>query len=262
MSSQTVENARKLTNAVSTAYESHLAQASAQIDEERVALGAQPLEFAARLEGATTLKNLFEAFEASELALAQEVKEDSQARQLRNKKFEELYQVLSRLGAAVEAVYGRDGVRKIQLAGRTPRAISALDKFAQGFLRASEPMPDLPVVVQSFGSVDLVGARAAVAEMVPALRAAQVTLERDERETQLARYQRNKLHAAWYLELRYHIDLLRATLRRAGQEELAERILPSERQFNTIEPLELPTEPSENSSDNSPGNPSETPASS
>jgi hypothetical protein len=136
----------------------------------------------------------------------------------------------------VTNAYGRALTEALKLDGLTPRAPNQLINYAERFLQASQPMPTIPAPLKAWLAFDLAAARAEIEPLVPALKASQQTVAREERETQQTRLQRDRAHARWLEQMNLHIQITRAALRAAQLGELADRLLPTARQLQGVEP--------------------------
>jgi hypothetical protein len=247
MPSKLIEDARALTEALTTACEKHLPTASDAIDQDQVRRGFASFSLAQHLDNGAAIQASFDALEAADRLLEQEGIEDTDARKDRDAAREQLYKTVSALGTAVATAYGRDSVARLALAGNTPRATAALTQAARAFLVATQTMPALPEPLEPWNTPNLSAARERVITQLDALTQAQNLLAREQRETQLARVNRDRAHELWFSDLRFHLDLLRAAFSRAKEAELADRILPTRRQLTAVEPDpdENPTAPLE-----------------
>ena len=245
MSSQLLKKARTIHNSVLTACEKHLPEASSLLDRDREAHGLPPLRLQEGMAQGKALAFYFATFEASEEALERETLEDSDIRKRRDSTSEALYVSMVKLGSLVLTSYERSVAERLRVTGTTPRTHKSLLAYAQGFLNATSTLPDLPPLTDTWSSLDLPAARAHVASLVDGLKRQQLEVDREVRESQYARHQRNLAQENWYKELDLTIAVLRMALRAANQPELADRLLPTERQIRQLEPAldEDTTEP-------------------
>ncbi len=242
MSSEAVENARKLTRQLSGAAITHAQPAAAKIDEEREAAGKKPLQLAAACEESEAeLQACFSAYEGKEDVVVRESNEDNQARADRDKLSAKLRSKLSGLSQSVGYNYGTKIVERFKLSGATPDAPDRVLKMAQSLLAATKDgFGPLPEPEQSWNAPNLKKAREDIAEKAPLLAGSLKLLVNETKQSQTARLERDKAAAVWHRTSRLSADLSRTVLRYAKQDELAKKVVPSSRHVDRGEPMEEP----------------------
>lgn len=236
MSSQAIEDARTLTRAVVSALEKHVIPAADLINAGRQQAEQKTLSLQGALD-IESLQGLFEVYAGASEVLDREVGEDRDARGQRDEAALALRQTLSNLSRVVELIYGAEAAQTLNLQGKTPIGIRQLITKARGFVTRTETMPSLPDPSDPWIQPNLEEARAKIGELVSIVEEARSNTVGELRETQSARLVRNRAGDKWYKELRFHISMARAILAYADQEELAAKILPTERQIRRVEPV-------------------------
>jgi hypothetical protein len=233
MASKQHENASTLTRTVISALATHVAPAGKKLDQElEKPLG---LEAAARALAGQVEKSLG-IYGAADEVVEKETGEDADARANVDRSKTTLRQKLMDLTGAVDSGYGRPVVARLALVGVTPTAADQLLTAADKFLQATKEAPPLPAPKQDWQSLDLAAARADIASARDALRSDLEALAKDTRETQQARSDRDRAHAAWEMDVRFCVSFARMVLVRADLSDLADRLLPTERQVSGVEP--------------------------
>ena len=228
---KTRRRARIITRRVVAGLTRHAAPAAAELDAQlkeadRPALGLE----GSLTASATLIQTQLDRYIAGQQALSTDLAETSGARAVRDDAYNALRSSLIGVAGLLESAYGRETRIDAQLSGKIPDSPDSLIASAESFLEATAGFT-LPEPVSRFVAFDFVAARAEVQEQVVALSAALADVERELKEDQKARLDRNALYNDWEAEVRLGRDLATAVLIRVGQKELADRLLPSDRQI-------------------------------
>ncbi len=237
---KTLHDAQILTRKVNTALAEHAIPASLALDVQRQLQEKPPYQKDAFLSrvGDSLKGSLITYSDAQEL-LQREEGEDGDARDERDETAEALRVSTSLTARSIETTFGRKVLIKMSLAGTVPSAADTLNTFVKAFINATSaedfapPAPINPHVAFNFAA-----ARAEIVAQHAALQAALTALTTEERQSQQARSDRDVALAAWRQELRFARDEARSILIRAGKDDLAARILPTDRQIDGAEPIE------------------------
>lgn len=244
MTNRLLAHARTLTRSVTTALQVHARTAADDLDAQREAVGARPLQLAVPLEVAQhDIEASLQALSEADFALSRETHEDADAREARDAIFARLFDRVSATSQGIYLLYGAEGLKRLRLHGSTPQTHERLVSFARGFVIASTPLPPLPTPRHAFQTLHIEAARDAISADTDALDASITALTRETRQTQLLRVDRDKALLAWRRHLTLAIALTRATLVFNGQRELADRVLPTDRQVARNNPEPQPEAP-------------------
>ncbi|MEL6179516.1 MAG: hypothetical protein AAFS10_11205, partial [Myxococcota bacterium] len=101
----------------------------------------------------------------------------------------------------------------------------------------------LPEPTNPFATaLDMASARVRIEALTTTLERTMGAVEAEVRDDQSARLKRDELFEAWEREVRFARDQARAMMVRAGQKELADRLLPTDNQILGVEPIDDPEE--------------------
>ncbi|MBH24575.1 MAG: hypothetical protein CMH57_09005 [Myxococcales bacterium] len=247
MSSQLKENARKLNRYVLSALDNHVLPTAERLDEELERAQLKPVALKGSIEAVRdNLVTAFDRLNASVDEVTREVGEDQDDRGALKATTERAYKGFSELGRVVEMAYGRSVAQRLKLTGTTPRSPDPLLTRIEGFLSSTVSPPTLPEPTSSWNIPNLPQARAEFVDLAQQLKTAIEALGGEERETQAARGERDADLVGWQQEAQFATDQARAILKRAGQDYLADRILPTQSQIAEVEdPGEPPANPTE-----------------
>jgi len=245
MPSKTLEKANIVTRQVETALTSHVQPSADEIDAALRTLERAPYQLSAQIEAIrASLIASYGRYESADDVVVTEVGEDEVIRLTRDSQRDELKSKVSSLANAVAVSYGRPAVKLLGLEGTIPGQPDRLITMAKQFLiKTQRGVPDLGAPKESWAVPNVAVARTEIDETVGRLEGTLQQVSREARESQIARNNRDKAGTQWYLELRFALDLARAVLRRAGRDELADKVLPSRQEVERLEPVVASEEP-------------------
>ena len=238
--SAALKRAGKLTRRVTAALRTHAVPAAEKIDEglrdeEGDAFAMGPALGAV----ADSLERRLGTYSASQRKVQAERRDDSAAQNTRDTLRDALHQKTSKVGRTINLLYGREVLSQMALVGTVPTTPDTLLTFVGDFLSATEGNGFvLPEVTDEHLTFNFPSARAEIAELHDSFARALETTIKEDKETQQARADRNRIYDAWLQELRFARDIARVVLVRSDQADLASRILPTDRQITGEDPLE------------------------
>lgn len=236
---QSLRRARIVTRRVTTGLIKHAAPAADTLDAELTAEGEEPMNQREQMMKLAALtQKRFDAYNEEQSNLDKDEQETTTARGGRDDTATLLKKTLSQTSAAIRATYGARAVKDAKLSGTVPVVPETLLSFAQGFLDATGDDFTLPEPTNPFATVDLPAARARIDGLRGALSDALDTVTSELRDDQKVRNHRNDRYNTWEREVRFARDQARAILVRAGQKELADRLLPTDNQILGFDEIE------------------------
>lgn len=230
---KTVRRARVVTRRVTTGLNQHAISAAETIDAQLSAEGQEPLQHTPVLKRqAALLQTRFDAYQRAQEMLDADMGQTTTARTERDKATAELLDLVSQLSAILRTTYGPEVAAQAKLTGSIPRVPETLLSYAREVLSATDDGLVLPEPTNRFTTpLDMASARAELLVRLQTLEQALDQVTAELRDDQQARAVRNDALEAWNTEVRFARDLAQAVLVRAGRKELADRLLPTDRQI-------------------------------
>ncbi|MEO1269154.1 MAG: hypothetical protein AAFX99_13715 [Myxococcota bacterium] len=241
---KSLRRARVVTRRVTAGLIQHAAPAAETLDAELKAEGEEPLVQAEHMRRLAELtQKRFDRYAQGQSSLGQDERETTEARSARDSASGDLKTTLSQLGSVMRATYGQSSTIQANLSGSVPSVSENLLSFARAFLDATEGDYTLPEPTNPFATaLDMASARVRIEALTTTLERTMGAVEAEVRDDQSARLKRDELFEAWEREVRFARDQARAMMVRAGQKELADRLLPTDNQILGVEPIDDPEE--------------------
>ncbi|WP_428263088.1 hypothetical protein [Haliangium sp.] len=178
-------------------------------------------------------------FEQDETAVAKDMADDIEARAARDRELVDMTGLLVAIRSRVREGLGQEGLQLYRLNERSPTGFEALGRYAGDVVvlltqqprTAQSPLGD---------TIDTAALGATLSAALTRYREALDTVAREARETEAARIARRESEARFRQVLVSVAVFLEHYLRMAGDEELANRVRPTQRRAGGEVDVELP----------------------
>lgn len=174
-------------------------------------------------------------------ALIEEVADDHDPRERRERARSALFQRLGSLRAMTRGIYGESALGRIGLTGNTPIEPIALHRQGKQVLENLDVLATLTPVVAG-GALNITTVREDLTAQLGALGQAIDDLALEARKREVAQIRKNEVMAEFDAQFSYGAHMLESLFGWAGEPEMAARVRPSSRQPGR---LDQPVEDSE-----------------
>ncbi len=215
-------HAKKIAEALHKRLEPHL-QAGESMPDFRIVIALL----------ARSLEHDMDELNAAEVAHKTESREDTEARNERDTAGDELYGKLINTRAGVDLVYGPAAAKALGLSGSTPRDPTTVLEFARRLRLSLAKLNALAPLRQAM-TLNIATLESELDSAITRHQDALNTVARETRETEAELTRKSRIQASYDRHFSSVAACFEGLFRLAGQEELANRVRPSQRRPGRI----------------------------